>query len=144
MSESTPFRILFICTGNRTRSQMAHGWLNHLRGGHLEVESAGTQPKGVRPLAIQVMTEVGIDLSGHTSDHVDRYAGDAFDFVLTVCDSGREQCLVFPGAKRQVHRAFDDPDMPGSSETELLETIHRIQDEIDIFSRELPATELQP
>ena len=110
MADQDPFRILVVCTGNRARSQMAHGWMRHLGGSRVRVESAGTQPKGVHPMAIRVMAEVGIDLSTHTSDHVDRYVGEDFDLVVTVCDSARESCPVFPGAKRVIHHAFEDPD----------------------------------
>ena len=98
---ATPYRILVICTGNRARSQMAHGWLAHLGGPGLAVSSAGTEPKGVHPLAVRVMAEVGIDISGHTSDAVDCYADQDFDLVITVCDDAREQCPVFP--PRQAH-----------------------------------------
>ena len=92
MAEAKPARILVICTANRARSQMAHGWLRHLGGARAEVESAGTEPKGVHPLAVQVMAEEGIEISRHTPIHVDRYAAQDFDLVLTVCDSARESC----------------------------------------------------
>ena len=98
MADQDPFRILVVCTGNRARSQMAHGWMRHLGGPRVRVRSAGTQLKGVHPMAIRVMAEVGIDLPGHTSDHVDRYVGEDFDLVVSVCDSARESCPVFPGA----------------------------------------------
>ena len=132
-----PFRILVICTGNRARSQMAHGWLGWLGGERVAVFSAGTAPKGVHPIAIRVMAEVGIDISQHTSDHVDRYLQDDFDLVLTVCDSARESCPVFPGAQRTIHRSFEDPDYPELSEDELTDVFRRIRDEIEAYSREL-------
>ena len=140
MSHS-PFRILVICTGNRARSQMAHGWLLHLGGGHIEVRSAGTEPNGVHAVAIRVMAEVGIDISDHTSDSVDEYADEDFDLVLTVCDHARETCPVFPGAPRTLHRAFEDPDRPGMGEQELTDVFRRIRDEIGDFCRELLAGE---
>ena len=108
--ERRPFRMLVICTGNRARSQMAHGWLADLGGERVEVDSAGTNPRGVHPLAVRVMAEVGIDISGHTSDHVDRYADSDYDLVLTVCDTAREACPFFPGVKRTLHHGFSDPD----------------------------------
>ncbi len=132
-----PFRILVICTGNRARSQMAHGWLRRIAGEHVEVCSAGTEPKGVHPIAIGVMSEVGIDISGHTSDHIDRYAEEDFDLVLTVCDAAKESCPVLPGARRTVHRSFEDPDYPDLSEDELTQLFRRIRDEIGEYSRSL-------
>ncbi len=113
---------------------MAHGWLTQMGGEPVEVCSAGTEPKGVHPLAIRVMSEVGIDISGHTSDHVDRYAEDDFDLVLTVCDSAKESCPVLPGARRTVHRSFEDPDYPDLSEDELTQVFRRIRDEIGEYS----------
>lgn len=125
-----PFRILVICTGNRARSQMAHGWLKTLGGDRVQICSAGTEPKGVHPIAIRVMEEVGVDISNHTSDHVDRYLEEDFDLVLTVCDSAREACPVFPGARRTIHHSFEDPDYPELSEDDLTQVFRRIRDEI--------------
>ena len=130
-------RILVICTGNRARSQMAHGWLRQIGGDRVEVCSAGTEPKGVHPIAIQVMSEVGIDISGHTSDHVDRYLDDDFDLVLTVCDSAKESCPVVPGARRTIHRSFEDPDYPELSRSDLTDVFRRIRDEIGEYCRGL-------
>ena len=141
MSE-VPFRILVICTGNRARSQMAHGWLRYLGGERVEVESAGTAPKGVHPVAVKVMAEVGIDISGQTSDPVDDYIDDDFDLVVTVCDQAKEVCPVFPGAKRTLHRAFEDPDYPWMDDEEFATVFRRIRDAIGAFSRELLASEL--
>ena len=143
MLEGGPFKILVICTGNRARSQMAHGWLRHLGGAGVEVESAGIEPRGVHPLAIRAMAGVGVDISAHTSDHVNRYVGRAFDLVLTVCDSAREQCPLFPGAKRTLHHAFEDPDRPGLGDDELLALFTHIRDEIGDFARRLLADELE-
>ena len=137
MDGSEPFRILVICTGNRARSQMAHGWLRQIGAERVEVSSAGTEPKGVHPIAVRVMEEVGIDISGHTSDHVDLYIEKEFDLVLTVCDSARESCPVFPGGRRTLHRSFEDPDYPELSEAQLTVVFRRIRDEIGAFSREL-------
>ena len=136
---ATPYRILVICTGNRARSQMAHGWLAHLGGSDVAVSSAGTVPKGVHPLAVRVMAEVGIDIAGHTSDSVDGYVDQDFDLVITVCDAARERCPVFPGAKGTLHRAFEDPDYPELDEAAFTEVFRRIRDEIGAFSRELLA-----
>ena len=136
-STDRPFRLLVICTGNRARSQMAHGWLAHLGGDRVTVASAGTVPKGVHPIAIRVMAEVGIDISAHTSDPVERYLDQKFDLVITVCDTAREQCPVFPGAKCVLHRAFEDPDYPELDEATFADVFRRIRDEIGAFSREL-------
>ena len=119
---------------------MAHGWLRHLGGNRVAVESAGTEPKGVHPLAIRVMDEVGIDISNHTSDPVERYASEDFDLVITVCDAAREQCPVFPGAKRVLHQAFEDPDYPDLTGAELTDVFRRIRDQIAAFSRSLLET----
>jgi len=116
---------------------MAHGWLRHIGGERVAVESAGTAPKGLHPLSIRVMAEVGIDISAHTSDHVDRYVAQDFDLVLTVCDSAQERCPVFPCAKRMLHRAFEDPDQLGLDDEELLAVLHRARDEIGKYSRKL-------
>ena len=137
MPHSHPFRILVLCTGNRARSQMAHGWLRHLGGERVAVESAGTAPKGLHPLSVRVMAEVGIDISSRTSDHVDRYVAQDFDLVLTVCNSARESCPVLPGAKRMLHRGFVDTDQPGLDEGELLAVFRWVRDEIGAYSREL-------
>ena len=137
MNNSHPCRILVLCTGNRARSQMARGWLRRLGGERVAVESAGTAPKGLHPLSVRVMAEVEIDISAHTSDRVDRYVAQDFDLVLTVCDSARESCPVFPGAKRMLHRAFEDPDKPGLDEDKLLAVFRQVRDEIGEYSREL-------
>ena len=139
MADAEPYRLLVICTGNRARSQMAHGWLQSIGGERVSVFSAGTEPKTVHPIAVRVMAEVGIDISGHTSDHVDQYLNDDFDLVLTVCDTAREACPVFPGARRTLHQAFEDPNYPWMSEAEMTDVF---RDAIGEFSRELLASEL--
>ena len=99
-------RVLILCTGNSARSQMAEGVLEHDAGDSSEVESAGTRPGRVRPEAIAVMKELGIDISGHRSKHVDEFQGQSFDYVLTVCDNAKESCPVFPGHSKRIHRAL--------------------------------------
>lgn len=137
MTSADRFRILVVCTGNRARSQMAHGWLRELGGERVNVSSAGTEPKGVHPIAIRVMSEVGIDISDHTSDHVDLYLGCELELVLTVCDSAKETCPLFSGAARTLHRSFEDPDYPEMSADELTAVFRRIRDEIESYAREL-------
>jgi arsenate reductase len=102
--------MLVVCTGNRARSQMAEGWLRQVADDGLEVRSAGTEPKGVHPLAIEATAEVGIDITGQRSEHVLLYADQDFDLVVTVCDDAKCSCPVFPGARRVLQRAFEDPD----------------------------------
>lgn len=104
-----PVRVLILCTGNSARSQMAEGLLRAALGARAEVYSAGTRPTAVRPEAIAVMAERGIDISGHRSKHVDELAGRSYDYVITVCDSARETCPVFPGAPQHIHWSLPDP-----------------------------------
>jgi arsenate reductase len=116
---------------------MAHGFLQHHAGEGAAVFSAGTRPKGVHPLAIEVMAERGIDISRHTSDHVDQYAGDDFDAVITVCDSAKEACPTFPGAKRVIHQGFEDPDdeaLAAADPEAFAQRFRRIRDEIDAWA----------
>ena len=130
-------RILVVCTGNRARSQMVQGWLGHLGGQRVHVDSAGINPRSEHPLAVRVMAEVGIDRSGHPSDHADQYADRDFDLVLTMCDAARESCPVFPGAKRTLHHGFADPDRPGLDDEALINLFRRVRDEIATFCRDL-------
>ena len=135
-------RILVICTGNRARSQMAEGWLRHLGQGRVAAASAGTHPRGVHPLAVKVMAEVGIHVTSHRSDPVEGYVGREFDLVWTVCDAARETCPVFPVAKRQLHHGFEDPDRAGLDDEELLAIFRRTRDEIGAYCRKLLFGEL--
>jgi arsenate reductase len=129
MSEATS-KVLFVCTHNSARSQMAEGLLRHMAGAGFEAYSAGTEATLVRPEAIAVMGELGIDISGHESKTVDRYLGERFDWVVTVCDRARETCPVFPGAAANAHWSFDDPaDATGTPE-ERLAVFRTIRDEI--------------
>ena len=130
-------KILVICTGNRCRSQMAHGWLQKIGGPGFQVASAGTDPTDVHPLAIEVMQEVGVDISNHTSNHVDEYRNEDFDLVMTVCDSASEACPVFPGAKQVIHHSFADPDVPSASEESLKASFRRLRDQIGVHCRGL-------
>lgn len=134
-------KVLVLCTGNSCRSQMAEGWLRHDLGEAVEALSAGTKPSFVHPRAIEVMSEAGVDLSSHTSKSVEGLRGVAFDLVVTVCDSAREACPVFPGAKRTVHRAFDDPAHAGTGD-EALPVFRRVRDEIRAVLVPLVAREL--
>lgn len=132
---SRPCRILVLCTGNRCRSQMAHGWLAHLGGAKVDIRSAGTIPKGVHPKAIAMMAEAGIDISGHTSNHVKEYAAETFDLVLTVCDNAKEACPVFLGAPETIHFSFEDPDHPKDPNEDLDTVFRRVRDQIGAWCR---------
>ena len=131
-------KVLILCTGNSARSQMAEGLLRHDAGDRFEVESAGTKPGQVRPEAIAVMKEVGIDISGHRSKSVDEFAGRKFDYVLTVCDSAKESCPIYPGHANRLHRNFEDPAAFQGSEAERLAKFRRIRDEIRSYLRDFP------
>ena len=126
-------RVLILCTGNSARSQMAEGLLRHDAGERFEVESAGTKPGIVRPEAIAVMKELGIDISGHRSKHVDEFAGQRFDYVITVCDNARESCPVFFGAAKRLHHSFDDPAACSGSEEERLSLFRRVRGELRAY-----------
>ncbi len=124
-------RVLILCTGNSARSQMAEGILRHDGSGKFEVESAGVAPSRVRPEAIQAMHEIGIDISGHRSKSVDEFAGQDFDFIITVCDNAAENCPVFPGKAERIHQSFEDPPAPGvGSDDSRLDVFRRVRDEI--------------
>src|SRR6478672_11734668 len=105
-------QVLILCTGNSARSQMAEGLLRHDAGNAFDVESAGTNPSTVRPEAIEAMREIGIDISGHRSKHVDEFDGQRFDYVITVCDHAKESCPIFTGTVKRLHHSFDDPPPP--------------------------------
>jgi arsenate reductase len=140
-------KILFLCTGNSYRSQMAEGWARHLLAGVLEAWSAGVETHGLNPRAVAVMAEAGVDISGHRSKHVDELADVPFDVVVTVCDDARERCPVFPGRARIVHRGFDDaPRLARAAgiEEEALAHDRRVRDEIRAFVADLPGSLAQP
>ncbi len=123
-------RVLILCTGNSARSQMAEGLLRHDAGNVYEVFSAGTKPTRVRPEAITVMREVGIDISGHRSKSVDEFAGQDFDYVITVCDNAKESCPIFPANTKRIHWSIDDPAAVQGPEEERLAAFRRIRDEL--------------
>jgi arsenate reductase len=123
-------RVLILCTGNSARSQMAEGLLRHDAGQRFDVESAGTNPGSVRPEAIAVMGEVGIDISGHRSKHVDEFAAQNFDYVITVCDNARESCPVFFGKAEKLHHDFEDPAALTGTEEHRLTAFRRVRDEL--------------
>ena len=131
-------RALILCTGNSARSQMAEGLLRHDSGDRFQVESAGTKPGSVRPEAIAVMGELGIDISTHRSKHVNEFDGQQFDYVLTVCDNAQEICPVFPARTAMIHHKFDDPAALEGSEAERLALFRRVRDDIREYLRTFP------
>ena len=126
----TKLRVLFVCTHNSARSQMAEGFLREYGGERFDVFSAGTEAAAVRPEAVKAMAEVGIDISGHESKTVDRYLGESFAWVITVCDQAREACPVFPGAEETAHWGFDDPSAATGDDDARMAVFRRVRDEI--------------
>jgi len=139
-SASKP-KVLFLCTGNSCRSQMAEGWARHLRADVVEAYSAGTQKHGLNPNAVRVMREAGVDISTHQSKTVDELPPVQLDVVVTVCGHANENCPVFPGSARIVHVGFDDPPAlakTAATEEEALSHYRRVRDEIRAFIETLP------
>ena len=129
-------KILFLCTGNSCRSQMAEGWARHLKGDRIEAYSAGIETHGLNPDAVRVMAEAGVDISGHRSKHVSEFRGVEFDYVVTVCDHAHESCPVFSGKAKAIHVGFDDPPRLAANaktEEERLAPYRRVRDEIRAF-----------
>jgi arsenate reductase (thioredoxin) len=129
MTENKP-RVLFLCTHNSARSQMAEGLLRHLARDRFEVMNAGTEATHVRPLARRAMAELGVDISGQESKTLERYLGEPFDYVITVCDDANEACPFFPGAQSRLHWSFEDPSKAEDSEEERLAVFRSVRDRI--------------
>ena len=127
---SSKQRVLFLCTHNSARSQMAEGLLRYLAGDRFEAYSAGTEVTHVRPLAIRAMADLGVDISGQASKTLDRYLDETFDAVVTVCDQANESCPVFPGARSRLHWSFPDPSRATGSEEEQLAVYRTVRDAI--------------
>ncbi|MHC5068641.1 MAG: arsenate reductase ArsC [Planctomycetota bacterium] len=139
--------ILFLCTGNSCRSQMAEGWARALKGDVLSAYSAGIETHGLNPNAVKVMAEAGVDITTQRSQHIDEFADTPLDVIVTVCGHADEHCPVFPATTRVVHHGFDDPPKlareaiaAGASEEEALEHYRRVRDEIRAFIETLPAS----
>jgi arsenate reductase len=137
-------RVLFLCTGNSARSQMAEGLLRHLAPERVEVFSAGTAPRGLNPLAVQVMTEIEIDIAHQRSKSVDEYVDKEFDYVITLCDEANEACPTFPFAKQRLHWSFKDPARVTGSNEKRLQAFRRIRDEIRAALQDFIASALSP
>lgn len=141
MNDLKRLKVLFLCTGNACRSQMSEGWARHLKGARIDAYSAGIAPHGVDPRAVKVMAEGGVDISNHTSKHLDELLHVSFDYVVTVCDNAAESCPIFPGSVTKVHRGFADPPSlarTARTEEEALEHYRRVRDEIHAFIETLP------
>ncbi len=134
-------KLLFLCTGNSCRSQMAEGWTRRLKGDLIEPYSAGVESHGLNPCAVKVMAEAGVDISNHRSKYLDQVRDIAFDYVVTVCDNANESCPVFPGNVKRLHLSFDDPPRlarNARTEEEALGYYRRVRDEIRAFVEQLP------
>lgn len=123
-------KVLFLCTGNSARSQMAEGLANHDFAGKLKAYSAGTDPQGLNPNSVQVMEEIGIDIGGNRSEHISAYEGQQFDYVITLCDDANENCPVFFGGVTRLHMGFPDPAGSSGSPEEVLNRFRLVRDEI--------------
>lgn len=140
-------KILFLCTGNSCRSQMAEGWARHLKGDEIEAYSAGIEAQGLNPEAVKVMAEAGVDISAQRSEHIEDFRDVKFDVVVTVCGHAHETCPFFPGNSKVVHVGFDDPPqqarelaLQGDSEEKQLECYRRVRDDIRAFVETLPGS----
>jgi arsenate reductase len=142
---SEKIRLLYLCTGNSCRSQMAEGWTRVLKGDEIEVFSAGIETHGLNPRAVQVMAEAGVDITAQRSQHIDEFRDVVLDYIITVCAHAHETCPYFPGDAKVIHAGFDDPPRmaaeiaeKGGSEEEQLDCYRRVRDEIRAFVETLP------
>jgi arsenate reductase len=142
MPNNTTKRLLFLCTGNSCRSQMAEGWARHLLGDVIESFSAGVEKHGLDPIAVEVMGEADVDISSHKSKLISELADLDFDYVITLCDNARQTCPFFPGTAKNIHIGFDDPrsltSASNTSREEKLKTYRRVRDEIRKMIDDLP------
>ena len=141
MTSTNKLNVLFLCTGNSCRSQMAEGWCRHLKGDVIEAYSAGIETHGLNPNAVKVMAEAGVDISGHRSKHIDEFKDVPLDYVVTVCGHANEHCPIFPGKTKVIHVGFDDPPKLAQSvatEEEALNCYRRVRDQIRAFIETLP------
>lgn len=135
--------ILVLCTGNSCRSQMAEGYLRHFANGNAEIYSAGVETHGVNPKAISIMQEDGIDISNHTSNHIDEYSEINFDFVITVCDNAKERCPFFPTKAKKFHYNFSDPAKATGTDEEINEQFRQVRRQIKEYCERFVAENLK-
>lgn len=126
-------KVLFLCTHNSARSQMAEGLLRAMYGNRFEAHSAGTEVTRVNPYVIRSMAKIGLDLSGHRSKHLNEFANENIDYVVTVCDNAKEACPYFPNAKNRLHRSFPDPSKFGGTEEDILKEVAKVREEIKVW-----------
>jgi arsenate reductase len=137
-SDKEKIKVLFLCTGNSCRSQIAEGWASHLKGNIIDVYSAGIRPIGVSPRAIKVMAEAGVDISTQKSQHLDEFSEIDFDYVITLCDNAAENCPVFTGQAKVFHKPFEDPYFASGSEEDIMETFRKVRNDIKEFIEMMP------
>ena len=135
--------ILVLCTGNSCRSQLLHGYLVQALGERAAVYSAGVEVHGLNPRAVRVMAEDGVDISTHTSNHVDEYAAVPFDYVITVCDHANEVCPVFPSTAKKRHHNFPDPAKATGSEAEIMEQFRNVRDQVKAYAQDFARATFQ-
>jgi arsenate reductase len=139
MSEAKEkIKVLFLCTGNACRSQIAEGWARHLKSDCIEAFSAGIRPIGVSSRAAKVMAEAGVDISSQWSKHIDEFAGVDVDYVITVCDYARESCPVFPFKAKHIHKPFEDPYFASGTDEQVMSVFRKVRDQIKAFVEEIP------
>ncbi len=141
MQKEQKLKVLFLCTGNSCRSQMAEGWARYLKGDAIEAYSAGVETHGLNPNAVKVMKEAGVDITGQESEHIDKYKDANLDYVVTVCDHAHESCPVFSGDTKVVHVSFEDPPKlaeRAENEEEALNCYRKVRDEIKEFVTKMP------
>ena len=137
-SDKEKIKVLFLCTGNSCRSQIAEGWARHLKGDIIDAYSAGIRPIGVSSRAIKVMAEAGVDISAQTSQCLDEFSEIDFDYVITLCDNVAENCPVFTGQAKVFHKPFEDPYFASGSEEDIMETFRKVRNDIREFIEEMP------
>jgi arsenate reductase len=133
-------KVLFLCTGNSCRSQIAEGWARHLKGNVIDAYSAGIRPIGVSSWAIRAMDEAGVDISMHKSKHIDEFSEIDFDYVVTLCDDAAQNCPVYTGKTKVIHKPFDDPYFASGSEERIMATFKKVRDDIRMFVETLPGS----
>lgn len=137
-SDKEKIKVLFLCTGNSCRSQIAEGWARHLKGNIIDAYSAGIRPIGVSSRATKVMAEAGVDISSQISQRLDEFSEIDFDYIITLCDNAAENCPVFTGQAKVFHKPFEDPYFASGIEEEILETFRKVRNEIRGFIEEMP------
>ena len=138
MDSDKKLNVLFLCTGNSCRSQMAEGWARHLKSDCIEAFSAGVNPHGINERAVAIMAEAGVDISSHTSNHLDEYSMIDFDYVITVCDNAKEHCPLYSGKTTMIHHTFEDPSFVIGTDDQITSEFRRVRDEIRDFIAAMP------